>query len=140
MTMYNLVTNGLIGTISLTGILVQLVLGFMVAFTLELFIVGPVAHKLALSLPYDKSQKVLVILSISCCMVIGMVLFMSLYGLGNAYFANGLAGKSLMESYFSIVLKNFIFAFPLQLFIMGPLVRYLFSKFVKGKRMTESLS
>lgn len=73
-------------------------------------------------------------------MVIGMVLFMSLYGLGAAYFSNSLIGESLLESYFSFVFKNFIFAFPLQLIIMGPLVRYLFIKFVKYKRMTESLS
>lgn len=140
MTFYNLIRNGLIGTISLQGLLMQFVLGFIIAFLLELFIVGPVAKKIALSLPYDKSKKVFVILSISFCMVIGMVLCMSLYGLVTAYFSNGLAGKALLETYFSFVFNNFIFAFPLQLIIMGPLVRYLFSKFVKGKKMTESFS
>lgn len=139
MTFYNLFTNGLIGTVSLKGILIQFILGFITAFLLELFIVGPVAKKIALSLPYDKSKKVFVILSISFFMVIGMVLCMSLYGLGNAYFSNSLIGESLLESYFSIVFKNFIFAFPLQLIIMGPLVRYLF-KFAKDKRITGSLS
>ncbi|ADH06913.1 hypothetical protein BMB171_C2100 [Bacillus thuringiensis BMB171] len=32
--------------------------------------------------------------------------------------------------YFSIFIKNFIMAYPLQLIIMGPLVRFLFGKFV----------
>lgn len=73
-------------------------------------------------------------------MVIGMVLCMSLYGLGTAYFFNSLNGSSLLESYFSLVIKNFVFALPLQLLIVGPLVRYLFTKFVKGKISSVALS
>jgi hypothetical protein len=139
MTFYNLFTNGLIGTISLKEILSQLILVFIIASLLELFIVSPVAKKIAFSLPYDKSKKVYVILSLAFFMVSGMVLFMSLYGLGNAYFSGSLIGESLLEGYFSLVFKNFIFAFPLQLLIVGPLVRYLFGKFVKDKKITESL-
>lgn len=96
------------------------------------------AHKIAFSLPYDKSKQIFVILSISLFMVIGMVLFMSLYGLGTAYFYSSLGEEEILKSYSSIVFKNFIFAFPLQLIIMGPLVRYLFAKFIKGKKMIES--
>ncbi|WP_028549077.1 hypothetical protein [Paenibacillus sp. UNC451MF] len=140
MTFYNLFTNGLIGTISLTEILIQLVLIFIIASLLELFIVGPVAKKIALSLPYDKSKKVFVILSLAFFMVSGMVLCMSLYGLVASYLSNSLMGETLIESYFALVFKNFIFAFPLQLLIVGPIVRYLFVKFVKDKRVTESFS
>ncbi|QMV39796.1 hypothetical protein [Cohnella cholangitidis] len=136
MTFYNLVRSDLIGTISWDEILIQLFLGFIVAFLLELFIVGPVVKKVAFSLPYDKSKKGLVIVSISFCMVVGMVTCMSLYGLGMTYFSDGLNGESLLSSYFSIFINNFIFAFPLQLMVMGPLVRYLFGKFVKGRRFT----
>ncbi|MGO4546752.1 hypothetical protein AB4Z29_18305 [Paenibacillus sp. 2TAB23] len=140
MTVYNLFANDLIGKISLKGILIQLVLGFAVAFLLELFIVGPIAKKLAFSLPYDKSKKLLVVLSLSFFMVIGMVLCMSVYGLLNAYLSNGLVGQSLFESYVSIVFKNVVFAFPLQLIVIGPLVRYVFSKFMKAKAMATPLS
>ncbi|MEW9701281.1 hypothetical protein [Paenibacillus sp. SI8] len=140
MTFYNLFTHGLIGTLSLKEILTQLILVFIIASLLELFIVGPVAKKIALSLPFDKSKKAFVILSLAFFMVSGMVLFMSLYGLGNAYFSDSLMGESLLESYFSLVFKNFVFAFPLQLIIVGPLVRYLFVKFVKDKRIMGSLS
>jgi hypothetical protein len=140
MTFYNLFTHGMIGTISMKEILTQLILIFIIASLLELFIVGPVAKKIALSLPYDKSKKVFVILSLAFFMVSGMVLFMSFYGLGTAYFSDSLIGESLLESYFSLVFKNFIFAFPLQLIIVGPLVRYLFVKFVKDKRIKGSLS
>ncbi|MBP1963507.1 hypothetical protein [Paenibacillus aceris] len=140
MTFYNLFTRGLIGTISLKEILAQLILVFFIASLLELFIVGPVAKKIAFSLPYDKSKKAFVIVSLAFFMVSGMVLFMSLYGLGNAYFSGSLVGESLLESYLSLVLKNFVFAFPLQLIIVGPLVRYLFVTFVKGKRISGALS
>ncbi|MCY9665540.1 hypothetical protein M5X11_11285 [Paenibacillus alginolyticus] len=140
MTFYNLFTHGLIGTISLNEIFTQLILVFIIASLLELFIVGPVAKKIALSLPFDKSKKVYVILSLAFFMVSGMVLFMSLYGLGTAYFSDSLIGESLLENYFSLIFRNFIFAFPLQLIIVGPLVRYLFTKFVKDKIVKESLS
>jgi len=54
------ISHGLLGTMSLKEILAQLILVFIIASLVELFIVGPVAKKMALSLPYDKSKKVLV--------------------------------------------------------------------------------
>ena len=99
--------------------------------------VGPVAKKMAFSLPYDKSKKGLVILSLSFFMVTGMVLCMSLFGLGMAYVTNSLGGGSLFAQYVSMVGKNFLIAFPLQLILVGPLVRYLFVKFVKGRGVAE---
>ncbi|MVO99326.1 hypothetical protein [Paenibacillus lutrae] len=138
MTLYNLLTQGMMGTISLKELLIQLIAVFITASLLELFIVGPVAKKLAFSLPFDKSKKGYGILSLAFFMVSGMVLFMSLYGLGMSYLSNTLSGEPLVTSYFSLVFKNFIFAFPLQLLIVGPLVRYVFSKAVKYKRMTVS--
>lgn len=137
MTVYNLMINGLIGVVSGKVILIEFILGFIIALLLDLIIVGPAAKKVALSLPFDKSKKVYVILSISFCMVIGMVLFMSLYGLGTAYYSNGFTSGSLLTNYWSIVVKNFIFAFPLQLLVMGPLVRYLFINFVKEKNLSQ---
>ncbi|MDQ0060572.1 hypothetical protein J2T14_002744 [Paenibacillus harenae] len=72
-------------------------------------------------------------------MVTGMVLCMSLYGSASAYFSNNLDGGSFIGNYFSTVLNNFVFALPLQLIIIGPLVRYVFQSFVKGK-MADALS
>lgn len=139
MMFYNFFTHDLLGTITLKEILIQLVTIFIIASLLEIFVVGPVAKKIAFSLPFDKSKKGLVILSLALCMVSGMVLCMSLYGLVTAYLSNSLIGESLVESYFSLVFKNFIFALPLQLIIVGPTVRYLFVKFVKVNRMTEAV-
>ncbi|MBT2655627.1 DUF2798 domain-containing protein [Bacillus sp. ISL-18] len=133
MSVYNLFLNGLIGELSVGEMFIEGAIGFMIALLLDLFLVGPAAKKVALMLPYDKSKKVYVILAISFCMVVGMVLFMSLYGLGTAFLTNGGMTGSMITSYFSIVIKNFIVAFPLQLLIMGPIVRFLFVKIVKAK-------
>ncbi|MGM0829279.1 MAG: hypothetical protein ACQEU4_13760 [Bacillota bacterium] len=139
MTFYNLVINKMLGTIPFTGILVQLILGFIVALLLELFIVGPVAHKMVFSLPFDKSKSLYVILFTSLFMVVGMVCMMSLFGLGMTYFFEGPGESTLVENYISIASKNFIFALPLQLVIMGPFIRFVFAKFVKGQGMAESV-
>ncbi len=40
----------------------------------------------------------------------------------------GLQGDSFVSIYFSIFIKNFIMAYPLQLIIMGPLVRFFIWK------------
>jgi hypothetical protein len=65
MTFYNLFIHGLIGTMPLKGILFQWILTLMIAFIIELFIGGPVAHKIAFSLPYDKEKSLSVILCLS---------------------------------------------------------------------------
>ena len=67
-------------------------------------------------------------------MVIGMVFFMSFFGMAMMYLNGGLQGDSFVSIYFSIFIKNFIMAYPLQLIIMGPLVRFLFAKFVMKKK------
>lgn len=84
-------------------------------------------------MPFDKSKKLYMVLAMSTCMVVGMVLCMSVFGLITAVLSNGLNENSLFSAYLMIVLKNFILAYPLQLLIMGPLVRGIFVKFVKPK-------
>lgn len=137
---YNMIRNDLFGTISPGVTVLQYVLGFMVAFVIEMFVVGPVAKQIAFSLPYDKSKKIYVILSLAFCMVTGMVLCMSLYGLISSSLADSLGEGSLIKHYFSIVFHNYILAFPLQLIVMGPLVRFLFSKFVAKKSHAPKLA
>ncbi len=38
-----------------------------------------------------------------------------------------------LHSYLTTLGRNLIFAYPLQLFLMGPLVRFVFTRFVKTK-------
>lgn len=122
--------NGAGGPIHVKGILIELVIGFIIALLIEICIVGPCAKKIVFALPFNKSKKVNMIIAMATTMVIGMVFFMSFYGMAMMYFHNGLHGDSFVSIYFSVFIKNFIMAYPLQLIIMGPLVRFIFGKFV----------
>ncbi|MEC1292041.1 DUF2798 domain-containing protein [Bacillus mojavensis] len=128
MSIYNAVINGAIRDFSWV-IAFEMIIGFIVA----LLLVGPLARKMTFKMPFDKSKKLYVVLAMSTCMVVGMVLCMSVFGLITATLSNGLNENSLFSAYLMIVLKNFILAYPLQLLIMGPLVRGIFVKFVKPK-------
>ncbi|MED0949056.1 DUF2798 domain-containing protein [Bacillus mobilis] len=130
MTFYNLLMNGVGGSIHIKEIALELLIGFIIALLIEICIVGPCAKKLVFALPFDKSKKVNIIIAMATVMVIGMVFFMSFYGMAMMYLHGGLQGDSFISMYFSIFIKNFIMAYPLQLIIMGPLVRFLFGKFV----------
>ncbi|MBD3110181.1 DUF2798 domain-containing protein [Bacillus sp. AGMB 02131] len=140
MTFYNMAINGTLDKLTITGAIMSFVIGFAIAFVLDLFIVGPAAKKVAMKLVKNKENKALMIISISTCMVLGMASCMSLYGLITAYAHGALAGQSLISSYIMIFFKNFIMALPLQLLVMGPIVRFLFVKFVKQEQqpMTNS--
>ncbi|WP_242253770.1 DUF2798 domain-containing protein [Bacillus cereus group sp. BfR-BA-01379] len=134
MTFYNLFMNGTGGPIHIKEIALELVIGFIIALLIEICIVGPCAKKLVFALPFDKSKKVNMIIAMATAMVIGMVFFMSFYGMAMMYLHGGLQGDSCISMYFSIFIKNFIMAYPLQLIIMGPLVRFIFVKYVLKKK------
>lgn len=133
MMFFNLWHSGLLGKMSPLEILLQFILCFVIAFLVESFIVGSVARKIAFSLPFDKSNKILGVLAMSFFMVIGMVLIMSLYGMISAYLANQLSGGSIFHTYLHTIARNFSLALPYQLIILGPLVRYVFGKFIREK-------
>ncbi|MCK8101474.1 DUF2798 domain-containing protein [Bacillus sp. 2CMS4F] len=132
MSIYNAVINGAIRNFSWVTAF-EMIIGFIVALLLDLLLVGPLARKMTFKMPFDKSKKLYMVLAMSTCMVVGMVLCMSVFGLITAALSNGLNENSIFSAYLMIVLKNFILAYPLQLLIMGPLVRGIFVKFVKPK-------
>lgn len=122
--------NGAGGPIHIKEIALELIIGFIIALLIEICIVGPCAKKIVFALPFDKSKKVNMIIAMATTMVIGMVFFMSFYGMAMMYLHNGVHGDSFVSIYFSVFIKNFIMAYPLQLIIMGPLVRFVFGKFI----------
>lgn len=131
MTFYNMWLNGVLESVTIDELLLSFAGGFVIALSLDLFVVGPLARKaVALVLP-TKTKKVHMVLKMSTFMVLGMAACMSVYGLITAYFHGGTTGEFWLIEYLSIFLKNFIVAFPLQVLIMGPVVRYLFVKFIK---------
>ncbi|ACK88157.1 hypothetical protein [Bacillus cereus] len=134
MTFYNLLMNGSGGPIHIKEIALELLIGFIIALLIEISIVGPCAKKIVFMLPFDKSKRINIIIAMATAMVIGMVFFMSFFGMIMMHLHGGLQGDSFVSIYFSIFIKNFIMAYPLQLIIMGPLVRFLFAKFVMKKK------
>jgi len=138
MMFFNLWHSGLLGKMSPLEILLQFILCFVIAFLVESFIVAPVARKIAFSLPFNKSNKILGVLAMSFFMVIGMVLIMSLYGMISAYLANQLSGGSVFRTYLQTIARNFSLALPYQLIILGPLVRYVFGKLIRRKATVVS--
>ncbi|MEV2911291.1 DUF2798 domain-containing protein [Paenibacillus larvae] len=130
MTIYNLLLNGVNGSVTIQKFIVEFIIGFAIALMLDIFIVGPGVKKIVFKLPIDKSKKVNIIITMSTFMVIGMAFFMSFYGMAVTYLHGGISGNSLVLGYLATFSKNFIFAYPWQLIVMGPLVRYLFNKLV----------
>ncbi|WP_282937288.1 DUF2798 domain-containing protein [Paenibacillus sp. RC67] len=138
MTFYNLFINDLFSVLTLKKGIIQFIITLFIAVTIELLVVSPIANKIVSKLPFDKTKKPLVIIAMSTCMVLGMVFFMSVYGLVTTYLNHGLTTESYLKSYLLIFARNFVFAFPLQLIIMGPIVRLLFTKIVRGNKSLKS--
>lgn len=136
MTLYNFYLNDTFGQISFMGGITDFFIGFMVAIILDLYLVGPIAKKIAFRLTANTTNVLYKVLTISTCMVIGMAFFMSIYGLVISYFHNGFYSNSIITEYLSVFSKNFIVALPLQIIIMGPIVRFIFTKYIKNTQRT----
>ncbi len=120
-----------LGTIDVTiGQFILMYIGtFIFVFIIESLVTAP-ATKIALSLPYDRSNKVKVIIAIATVMVPTMVLIMSAYGVTIMHFTTGIEGP-IWKAYLTVVGLNFIVAYPSQLLIVGPISRRLLQKYVQ---------
>lgn len=121
MSMYNLQLHD---NLALMPLVAGLVPGFVVAFILDVFVVGMIAKKIAFRLPIKKENKVQLILTISSLMVLGMVTFMSLFGV----LMEGGIPDNLWAAYSEAWRMNVIVALPLQLLIVGPISRTILGK------------
>ena len=72
-------------------------------------------------------------ISVSCCMVIPMVIIMSVYGAAEACIREG-SINHILVIWLTNIPKNFVMALPFQLIVAGPLVRKVFRAiFPEGK-------
>lgn len=126
MTIYNIILNEGFHSNLLNNLLKEFWLGFIVALLLDIFIVGKLAKPIAFKIvkPNKETKQIKIILAISSCMVIGMVLFMSMFG---AIIAAGFNIDAL-KLYPLCIVRNFVVALPLNLLIVSPMVRFLFNK------------
>ncbi|OMD85202.1 MULTISPECIES: DUF2798 domain-containing protein [Paenibacillus] len=124
MSIYNVaLMEGWSGTI-VKDVIVGYLPAFIVALILDVFVVGKVAKGIAHKLVKENDPMIKKIMFISFFMVTGMVLFMSFYG---AVLHVGFSAE-LPRAYLSAIGKNFIFALPLQIILVGPLTRFIFVK------------
>ncbi|MFD2705747.1 DUF2798 domain-containing protein [Salibacterium lacus] len=131
MTVYNLYINDMFSTITFTEGMLHFLTAFVIAFMLDMFVVGPNAKKTAGKAVGGAGNKVYMSLAVSTCMVIGMAFFMSIYGLITTYTHTGYQTDSILLDYPAVFGKNFIVALPLQIIVIGPLLRFIFMKYVK---------
>lgn len=107
---------------------------YIVAMICDWFIVSRLAKRIAFKYLLKSDSFILrKVITISCCMVIPMVIIMSMYGAIEVTIQSNEWGN-LFGLWAENIPINFIMALPLQLIIAGPIVRTLFRKaFPEGK-------
>lgn len=113
-------------------------LGFPIAYIFAMccdwFFVSKIAKGFAFKYLVKPDSSVLrKVISVSCCMVVPMVIIMSLYGAVEVSIEMGNFSNLLMM-WITNIPKNFVMALPYQLIIAGPAVRFVFrAAFPEGK-------
>ncbi|ARK32321.1 DUF2798 domain-containing protein [Halalkalibacter krulwichiae] len=128
MSVYNTALQGF-SAFTVWSVVIIFAVTFIVAFIAE-SLVEPIARKLAFSVPFDRSKRMNIILALAFCMVPMMVLIMSGYGVLLQSVTIGIEG-SIFTAYLKTIGLNIIVALPAQLLIVGPISRWLLTKYVK---------
>ncbi len=126
MLVYTLAVNSSTGLINSTFLvaLKKFPTEVLIVFILAYFLAGPISRKFAFKVVNpEKDSKIFVILSIQTFTVLFMVGLMSIYAL----FAQHLISSNVISNYIIIYCKNFIMAYPLQIFFIGPIARRMFN-------------
>ena len=112
-------------------------LGLIVAIISDLLIIGPIAKGLAFKYivnDYMKKNTVLIGITISVLMVLGMVTLMSFFGIA---VEGKLAEGHILATYGHTWIFNLIVALPLQLLIVGPIARGVLGTMQKASVKNE---
>lgn len=101
---------------------------FALIFLLAYFVSGRIAKWLAFRVVQPDDRPIFIIFAIQIFTVVVQVAFASILGVYHAHGFSGLFLPHYIESY----CENFQMALPLQLFLVGPLARFLFRRVVRG--------
>ncbi len=125
-------------TINTTGILtnkvfitslIQFPIQFIVAFIFSCFIASNISKKYAFNITdINKDNKLFVILIIQSLTVLIMVGLMCFFTLFRLHLFN----SNALCNYIMLYCRNFIMAYPLQIFFVGPISRWIFSLIFKN--------
>jgi hypothetical protein len=124
MTSYNVVMHNGFSLDSVRNAWLVFPFTFVTAFVCEWFIVGKIAMKLAHKVLKEDDALVKRILVTALFFVTGMVTLMSFLG---PVISNGFS-SDLLQLWVKNIPVNFIMAYPLQVLIAGPFIRFIFRK------------
>ncbi len=130
MTLYNTVLAS--GTFTNATFLVALKsmwVEFIIIFLLAYFVSGNIAKHFAFRVVQPGDRPIFIIFAIQIFTVVSQVAFASILGV---YHGFGFTSNFLPD-YLLTYCRNFVMALPVQLFLVGPLARFIFrSVFLKG--------
>lgn len=123
MTLYNTVlsTNVFVNSsfwIAFKGMWIEYILIFLCAF----FISSHIAKTFAFRIVKPDDRQIFIILAIQIFTVVSQVAFASILGVYHAYGFSNL----FIANYLTVYCQNFVMALPVQLFVAGPIARWLF--------------
>lgn len=131
MTLYNLVLAT--GSFTNRSFLLagkKMWLEYVVIFVCAYFISSPVAKKLAFRVVQPGDRPIAIILTIQVFTVVCQVALASILGVWHGW---GFTAQ-FVPNYLQTYCRNFLLALPLQVFLVGPLARWLFRQlFRRGK-------
>ncbi len=130
MCLYNVMLAEGFTTAIFAGAAVAFFPALAVALVLDIFIVGKIAKGLAFKLLAPDDHPVKKVLVISTCMVLGMAFCMSLFGT----LMHGGLEPGLLLRWLKTYGLNLLAALPLQLLIVGPLTRFIFTRLYLSKK------
>lgn len=104
--------------IALKGMWVEYILIFLLAY----FVSGRIAKYFAFRIVQPGDRPIFIIFAIQIFTVVAQVAFASIIGVFHGY---GFT-SNFVPNYLVTYCKNFIMALPIQLFLVGPLVRWMF--------------
>lgn len=114
--------------IALKGMWIEYIIIFLLAY----FVSGNIAKYFAFRVVQPGDRPIFIIFSIQIFTVVAQVAFASVIGVYHGY---GFT-SNFIPDYLITYCKNFVMALPLQLILVGPLVRLIFrSIFVKGQKV-----
>ena len=109
---------------------------FMIIFLCAYFISSKVAKYFAFKVVQPTDRGIIIVLMIQVFTVVSQVALASILGVYHGYGFN----SQFIPNYLMTYCRNFIMALPVQLFIVGPIARYLFRVLfsrVNGKEEKE---
>lgn len=132
MTLYNMVlATGEFTNYSFLIALKKMWIEFIIIFLLAYFVSGYIAKHFAFRVVQPGDRPIFIIFAIQVFTVVAQVAFASIIGVYHSY---GFTANFLPD-YIMTYCRNFIMALPMQMFIAGPIARFIYrSIFMRGRK------